>query len=34
MREERTLRVFVNKVLRKIFGPKKNGVTGEWRKTA
>ena len=29
--EERKLRVFENKVLR-IFGPKRNEVTGEWRK--
>ena len=26
------LRVFENRVLRRIFGPKRNGVTGEWRK--
>jgi hypothetical protein len=26
------LRVFENRVLRRIFGPKKNKVTGEWRK--
>jgi hypothetical protein len=26
------LRVFENRVLRRIFGPKTNGVTGEWRK--
>jgi hypothetical protein len=24
--------VFVNRVLRRIFGPKRDGVTGEWRK--
>jgi hypothetical protein len=24
--------VFVNRVLRKIFGPKRDEVTGEWRK--
>jgi hypothetical protein len=30
--EERRLRVFENKVLRRIFGPKKDEVTGEWRK--
>jgi hypothetical protein len=24
--------VFENRVLRKIFGPKRNKVTGEWRK--
>ena len=32
MREERRLRVFENRVLRKIFGPKKNEVRGKWRK--
>jgi len=32
LREERRLRVFENKVLRKIFGPKRNEVTGEWGK--
>ena len=32
MREERRLRVFENRVLRRIFGPKKDEVTGEWRK--
>ena len=26
------LRVFENRVLRRIFGPKTDGVTGEWRK--
>jgi hypothetical protein len=31
-REERRLRVFENRVLRKIFGPKRDKVTGEWRK--
>jgi hypothetical protein len=30
--EERTLRVFENRVRRRIFGPKGNEVTGEWRK--
>jgi hypothetical protein len=29
MREERRLRVFENTVLRRIFGPKKDKVTGE-----
>jgi hypothetical protein len=29
LREERRLRVFENRVLRRIFGPKKEGVTGE-----
>jgi hypothetical protein len=32
MREERRLRVFENKVLRRIFGLKRDEVTGEWRK--
>ena len=32
MREERRLRVFENGVLRRIFGPKRDAVTGEWRK--
>ena len=32
LREERKLRVFENKVLRRVFGPKKDEVTGEWRK--
>jgi hypothetical protein len=32
LREERRLRVFENSVLRRIFGPKRDGVTGEWRK--
>ena len=32
LREERRLRVFENRVLRSIFGPKRDGVTGEWRK--
>ena len=32
MREEHRLRVFQNRVLRRIFGPKRDGVTGEWRK--
>jgi hypothetical protein len=30
--EERELRVFENRVLRKIFGPKRDEVTGEWRR--
>jgi hypothetical protein len=30
--EERKLRVFENKVLRRLFGPKRDEVTGEWRK--
>jgi len=32
MREERRLRMFENEVLRRIFGPKRDEVTGEWRK--
>jgi hypothetical protein len=32
VREEHKLRVFENRVLRRIFGPKRNGVTGGWRK--
>ena len=31
-REERGLRVFGNRVLRRIFGPKRDEVKGEWRK--
>jgi hypothetical protein len=31
-REEHRLRVFENRVLRKILGHKKDEVTGEWRK--
>jgi len=30
--EERRLRVFENRVLRRIFGSKRDEVTGEWRK--
>ena len=30
LREERGLRVFENRVLRRIFGPNSYGVTGEW----
>jgi hypothetical protein len=29
--EEHRLRVFENRVLRRIFGPKRDEVTGEWR---
>ena len=32
MREERKLRVFQNMVLRRIFGPRGDEVTGEWRR--
>ena len=31
-REERRLRVFENRVLRRVFGPRRDDVTGEWRK--
>ena len=31
MREERRLRMFENRVLRIIFGPKRDEVTGTWR---
>jgi hypothetical protein len=32
LREGHRLRVFENRVLRRIFGPKRDEVTGEWRK--
>ena len=32
LREERKLRVFQNTVLRRIFGPRRDEVTGEWRR--
>jgi hypothetical protein len=32
LRKEHRLRVFENKVLRRIFGPKRYGLTGDWRK--
>jgi hypothetical protein len=31
MREERRLRVLENRMLRRIFGPKWDEVTGQWR---
>jgi hypothetical protein len=31
LREEHRLRVFENRVLKRIFGPKRNEVTGGWR---
>jgi hypothetical protein len=31
-REERRLRVFENRVLRRVFGPRRDEVTREWRK--
>jgi hypothetical protein len=33
LREERRLRVFENRLLRRIFGSKRDEVTGEWRKS-
>ena len=32
LREERRLRLFENRVLRRVFGPKRDEVTGDWRK--
>jgi hypothetical protein len=32
LREERRMKVFENRVLRKVFGPKRDEVTGEWRR--
>jgi hypothetical protein len=32
LREEHRLRMFENRVLRRIFGPKRDEVTGEWRR--
>ena len=32
LRQERRLRVFENRVLRRVFGPKRDKVTAEWRK--
>jgi hypothetical protein len=32
LREERRLKVFENRALRRIFGPKWGDITGEWRK--
>jgi hypothetical protein len=32
LREERRLRVFENRVVKRILGPKRDEVTGEWRK--
>jgi hypothetical protein len=32
LKEEHRLRVFENRVLRRIFGPKRDEVTGEWSK--
>jgi hypothetical protein len=32
LREEQRLRLFENRVLRRTYGPKRDEVTGEWRK--
>jgi hypothetical protein len=32
LRERHTLRVFENRVLRRIIGPKRDGIRGGWRK--
>ena len=32
LREGRKLRVFENRILRRIFGPRRDEVTGEWRR--
>jgi hypothetical protein len=32
LREENRLRVFENRILRRVFGPKRDEVAGEWRK--
>ena len=32
LREERKLRVFENRVLRRIFGPRRDEVMGQWRR--
>jgi hypothetical protein len=32
LREEHRLRVFENRVLRRLFGPKRDEMTGDWRK--
>jgi len=32
LREERRLRVYENRVMRRIFGPERDEVTGGWRK--
>jgi len=31
-KEERTLKVFENRVMREVFGSKRDEVTGEWRR--
>jgi hypothetical protein len=32
LRQARKLRVFKNRVLKKVFGPKTDEVTGQWRR--
>jgi hypothetical protein len=32
LKKKHRLRVFENRVLRRIFGPKSDGVTGDWRR--
>ena len=32
LREEHRLRLFENRAFKKVFGPKRDEVTGEWRK--
>jgi hypothetical protein len=32
LREDRKLRVFENRVLRELFGPKRDDVAGDWRR--
>jgi len=32
LRKKRRPKVFENRVLRRVFGPKRDEVTGEWRK--
>jgi hypothetical protein len=32
LRDERRLKVFENRVLRRVFGPRRDELTGEWRK--
>jgi hypothetical protein len=32
LREEHRLKVFQNRMVRRIFGPRRDEVTGEWRK--
>jgi PAS domain-containing protein len=32
LRDEQRLRVFENRLLRRIFGPKRDEATGEWRR--